>query len=166
MPNQKERQKSPQSKIPEALVIERVFEAPRERVFEAWTDPELLRLWTSPREFTITKTSGDLRPGGKWSATFHPESGPDLVVGGVYQEIEAPKRIVSTHYWLDERGKPGPETLMTVVLEDRGDETAMTFRQTGFETVEDRTGREAGWSECFEKLEELLAERVAVPVRR
>jgi len=165
MPTSHETGKAPQRNVPE-LLIERIFDAPRERVFEAWTDPEQLRLWTSPREFTITESRGDLRPGGKWSARFHPESGPDRVVAGVYQEIAAPERIVSTHYWLDERGKPGPETLMIVTLADQGERTAMTFRQEGFATVEDRDGHEEGWKECFDKLEELLAARVEAPMRR
>jgi uncharacterized protein YndB with AHSA1/START domain len=157
--------KSEKSNVPE-LVIERVFDAPRERVFEAWRDPDLLKEWTSPKGFTIPENRGDFRPGGKWRARMHPQSGRDLIVEGVYQEITEPERIVSTHYWLDERGKPGPETLQIVTFEDLGEETKVTYRQSGFASREDRDGHEAGWKECFDKLEELLTARVEAPVRR
>ncbi len=154
---------SPKSNIPE-LVIERVLDAPRALVFEAWTDPDQLKRWTSPKDFTIPESRGDLREGGTWRTRMRPSSGKDLVVEGVYQEIVPPERIVSTHYWLDERGKPGPETLMIVTLAERGDQTEMTFRQSGFESVEDRKGHEGGWNECFDKLETLLASRVETVV--
>ena len=83
--------------------------------------------------------------------------GEELRVGGVYREIIPPERIVSTHAWLSPDGTPGHETLMTVDLAARGDRTEMTFRQTGFESVEERDGHRDGWSECFDRLEEQLA---------
>jgi uncharacterized protein YndB with AHSA1/START domain len=75
----------------------------------------------------------------------------------VYREIVPPERIVSTHAWQNPDGTHGHETLMTVDLAARGDKTEMTFRQTGFESVEERDGHRDGWSECFDRLEEHLA---------
>ena len=158
--------KPQQSDVPE-LTLEREFDAPRDLVFDSWVDPELLAQWSSPRDYSIPEASSDVRAGGKWRAVFRPLSGGgrDLVVEGVYREVLPPERIVSTHTWLDERGKPGPETLMIVTLEDHGDRTLMTFRQSGFATREDRDGHAAGWKECFDKLGELLAERVETSAR-
>ena len=64
---------------------------------------------------------------------------------------------MSTHACQNPDGTSGHETLMTVTLAARGDRTEMTFRQTGFETDEDRDGHREGWSECFDRLEEHLA---------
>jgi uncharacterized protein YndB with AHSA1/START domain len=83
--------------------------------------------------------------------------GTDLWLGGVYREIVEPERLVFTHAWLDANGKPGPETLVTVTLTERGGKTEMKFRQTGFDSTESREGHAGGWGECFDKLEELLA---------
>ena len=82
----------------------------------------------------------------------------DLCVGGVYRELAAPQRLVSTHAWEDSQGKPGHQTLLTVTLAPRGGKTEMTFRQTGFESVESRDDHREGWSECFDKLERCLEE--------
>jgi uncharacterized protein (TIGR02246 family) len=138
------------------LVITRTFDAPRALVFKAWTDPELGKAWSAPQGFTVPHSEGDLRPGGAWRLCMRKPGEADLWVGGVYREVVAPERLVSTHAWEDAHGKPGPETLMTVVLAERGGKTEMTFRQSGFESVESRDGHAGGWSECFDKLERLL----------
>lgn len=65
--------------------------------------------------------------------------------------------VVFTHAWLDEQGSPGPETVVTVTLTERGGKTQMNFRQSGFDSVESRDGHAGGWNECFDKLEEHLA---------
>ena len=92
---------SAKSNVPE-LVIERVFDAPRELVFDAWIDEDMAKKWSAPKGYTIPKSKGEARPGGKWEATMRSSDGNDLIVGGVYQEVLRPERIVSTHYWLDE----------------------------------------------------------------
>lgn len=139
------------------LAITRVFDAPRELVFKAWTDSAHGNEWSAPRGFTVAAFEADLRPGGAWRLRMRTPEGKELRVGGVYREIVAPERIVSTHAWQNPDGTSGHETLMTVALAARGDRTEMTFRQTGFESVEDRDGHREGWSECFDRLEEQLA---------
>ncbi len=140
------------------LVITRTFDAPRELVWKAWTED--MDQWSAPRGFTIPVSEGDLRPGGKWHAVMVSPEGRELPLRGVYREIVPPERLVFTHAWDDETGKPGPETMVTVVLTERGGKTEMNFRQTGFDSVESRNGHVEGWNECFVKLEELLAARV------
>jgi uncharacterized protein YndB with AHSA1/START domain len=139
------------------LVIKRVFDAPRELVFKAWTDPEHLKQWSAPRGFTLPFAEGDLRPGGKWRSMMRKPDGTELWLGGVYREIVEPERLVFTHAWDDEHGNPGHETLVTVTFVERDGKTEMTFRQGMFESVESRDGHKGGWTECFDRLEELLS---------
>ena len=138
------------------LVINRVFDAPRDLVWRAWTDPEQMKQWSAPRGFTIPVSEGDLRPGGSWRATMRDPSGVELHLGGTYREIVEPEKLVFTHAWY-EKGKPGPETLVTVTLTARGNKTEMSFRQSGFGSEDSREGHEGGWTECFDKLDELLS---------
>ena len=139
------------------LTITRVFDAPRHLVFKAWTDSAHGNDWSAPRGFTVTAFEADLRPGGAWRLRMRTPEGKELRVGGVYREIVPPERIVSTHVWQNPDGTSGHETLMTVALAAHGDRTEMSFRQTGFESDEDRDGHREGWSECFDRLEEHLA---------
>ena len=83
--------------------------------------------------------------------------GKELWLGGEYHEVVSPERLVFTHEWDSDKGKPGAESLVTVVLADIDGKTQMTFRQTGFTSVESLDGHKGGWTECFNILEELLA---------
>ena len=139
------------------LVITRVFDAPRDIVWKAWTDPERIKQWLAPRGFTIPFAEGSLSVGGAWRSSMRKPDGTDLWLGGVYREIVEPERLVFTHAWLDEEGRPGPATLVTVTLSERGRKTEMTFRQTGFDSRDSRDGHAGGWNECFDKLEEHFA---------
>ena len=139
------------------LVINRTFDAPIHLVWKAWTDPDQLKLWSAPRGFTIPVSEGELRPGGSWRATMQQSDGTELRLGGEYREIVEPERLVFTHAWYDENGNPGPETIVTVTLRDRRGKTEMVFTQTGFSSGESRDGHAGGWTECFDKLAELLA---------
>lgn len=135
------------------LVITRVFDAPREFVWKAWTED--MDKWSAPRDLTLPVGEGDLRPGGKWRACMRTPDGAELWLGGEYREIVEPERLVFTHAW-DQDGKRGPETLVTVTLMEKGTGTEMHFRQSGFTSSEVMKGHEGGWNESFEKLEEYL----------
>jgi uncharacterized protein YndB with AHSA1/START domain len=139
------------------LTITRVFDAPRDLVFKAWTDTDPGNDWSAPRRFTLAAFEADLRPGGAWRLRMRSPDGEELRVGGTYREIIRPERIVSTHAWQNPDGTSGHETLVTVELAARGNRTEMTFRRTGFESDADRDGHHDGWSECFDRLEEHLA---------
>ena len=141
------------------LVINRTFNAPRELVWKAWTED--MDRWSAPKGFTIPVSEGDVRPGGKWRAVMVSPEGRELPLGGVYREVVPPERLVFTHAWDDENGKRGPETVVTVTLVARGKKTEMNFRQTGFDSAESCDGHADGWGQCFDKLEELLAAKIA-----
>jgi uncharacterized protein YndB with AHSA1/START domain len=139
------------------LVITRVFKAPRELVFAAWTRPEHLAHWSGPRGFTTPHHAMDLREGGRYRACLRSPEGVDHWVGGTYLEIQPPARLVMTHAWEDEGGQPGPETRITVsFVEEAPGRTRMDFRQTGFTSQASRDGHESGWSSSFDVLAEHL----------
>jgi uncharacterized protein YndB with AHSA1/START domain len=139
------------------LTMRRTFDAPRALVFRAWTEPQHLAQWSCPRGFTMIENRGELRVGGSFFAWMRSPQGEDHRMRGVYREIVAPERLVFTHAWLDARGAPGPETLVTVTLAERNGRTEMTFHQGIFDSVASRDGHEEGWNSCFELLAELLA---------
>jgi uncharacterized protein YndB with AHSA1/START domain len=139
------------------LVITRVFDAPVGLVWQAWTRDEHLRKWSAPRPFTITYAEGDPRPGGRFRCCMRDADGKELWLGGVYLEVVENKRIVMTHAWDGEDGKPGPETVVTVQFRDLGGKTEVTLQQTGFDSVQSRDGHAGGWSECLDLLAEHLA---------
>ena len=140
------------------LTISRIFDAPRELVFDAWTEAAQMQKWSSPRGYTVTSPKRDVKPGGKWSATMHAtdRSKEDLTVQGVYREIERPERIVFTHAWVGDDGRPEHETVATVTFVEKDGKTEMTFHQGVFASMESRDSHAAGWSESFDKLEEYL----------
>ena len=147
--------------IPEdrVLVITRVFDAPRELVFRAWTDPAHVTRWMGPRGYTATHFKQDQRPGGAWRACLRKDdNGEELWQGGVLREVVAPERLVFTFGWYGDDGRPGHETLVTVTFAEEHGKTRMTFQQAVFETMAQRDGHQGGWSSAFDRLEEQLAQ--------
>ncbi|MCB1682622.1 MAG: SRPBCC domain-containing protein [Rhodospirillales bacterium] len=142
--------------VKHVLIIERFFEAPRERVFEAWTDPDELVQWCMPYDFTIPHNEGRIEEGGSYRSCLRSKDGKDHWLSGVYKEIDRPNKLVFTHVWDDVGGKPGAETLVTVTFENHEGGTKMIFMQEGFSSKESKDGHEGGWSEAFEHLEEHL----------
>lgn len=137
------------------LVIERVFDAPRSLVWEAWADGERARQWIAPSGMEVSVWESDARPGGTWRLVMGPASGPQHQAGGVYREVVPGEKIVFTHAW-DEGGRRGHETVVTVTFSDEGRKTRMKFQQAIFASVEDRDGHREGWSESFDKLERVV----------
>lgn len=139
------------------LVMTRVFDAPRDLVFKAWTEPEHLERWQgAPRGFTVPTHEADIRPGGTYRVCMRSPEGVDHWLQGVYREVVEPERLVFTHVWLDAAGNPGKETLVTITFADRGGKTELTLRQTGFKSVGSRDGHNEGWTSTFDRLAEYL----------
>ena len=134
------------------LEIVRVFNAPRSLVYAAWTDPEHATKW-APHGMKIISADAELRPGGRIRVGMRHVSGDEHWVSGAYREIVPNELLVFTHAWEDGHGNRGPETVVRVEFEDAGPGlTRMTFRQTGFTSVESRDGHGQGWSESFDDL--------------
>ena len=140
------------------LVITRVFDAPRIRVWKAWTDPDQMARWLGPRGFSGAVIKMDARPGGAYRFHLRSPDGEDLWAQGVNREIVEPERMVYTWEWADAEGRPsGPETLVTVTFADHDGKTLLTLQQTGFESAASRDGHRGGWNSAFDCLEEYLA---------
>jgi uncharacterized protein YndB with AHSA1/START domain len=135
-----------------SLDIVRTFDAPREVVFAMWATPEHMAKWSAPMGFTISNADMDFREGGRWFCHMRAPDGVGHKVQGEYLEIVEGRRIVMTHAWLDDTGRPGPETRVSVQFLDDGSKTKMSFSQTGFTSAASRDGHGAGWSECFDLL--------------
>jgi len=140
------------------LIIIRTFHAPRELVWKAWTEIELLERWICPRDFKVTFCQGELTIGGRWKTGMQSPDGTEHICGGEYREIVQPSKLVFTHAWEDENGELGPLTLVSVTLADEKEKTLMRFEQTGFISVESRDGHEDGWTGAFDNLSTFLGE--------
>jgi len=145
---------------PTELVLTRLFDAPRDLLFQAWTDPARLALWWGPSGFTNPVCEVDLRPGGAIRIDMRAPDGTVYPMTGVYEEIVAPERLVFTASALDTKGNPVLEVRNTVIFTERGSKTeivvqARLIRMTAIGATY-LDGQEAGWSQSLERLEELL----------
>lgn len=149
------------------LVIERVLDAPLERVWAAWTDPEQMKKWWGPKEFTAPTVEIDLKEGGKYLNCMRSPDGQEFWSTGVYREIVPMEKLVVTDSFADEKGNVVPgahygmpdfplETELTVTFEDQGGKTKLTLRHAGMPVGEHGSQAEAGWNESLDKLEESL----------
>jgi uncharacterized protein YndB with AHSA1/START domain len=139
------------------ILMMREFNAPRDLVFKALTDPALVPRWWGPRSVTTLVDKMDVRMGGLWRYLHRDAQGREDVFRGVYHEISAPERLVFTFEW---EGMPGHIVLETVTLEESNGKTLLTDSSV-FQSVADRdgmlqSGMEGGANESWERLEELL----------
>ena len=159
------------------LTITRVFDAPRELVWKAWTDPEMAMHWMGPRGFTATEFVVPHEVGEEWHMTMVgrvPASQEPITLRqhGRTLEMDPPRKLVYTFAW-DNRAcvglseSPFKENTITVLLEEKGNKTVMTFTQGPFVTEGERDGHNGGWNSAFDKFAEfMLAEqppRIADP---
>ena len=143
------------------LVITRIFDAPRELVFKAWTDPKRLAQWWGPKGFTNPICELDVRPGGAIRIDM---TGPDGVVyptKGVFHEIVEPERLViTTSAFEDEDGNPQLEVLNTVTFTEHNGKTKLTLRAVVVKSAPAvaaaLAGMEEGWSQSLDRLAEEL----------
>ena len=136
------------------IVMERVFNAPRELVFKAYTDPDLIPRWWGPRRYTTRVDQLDLRVGGKWRFVQHDAAGNEYAFNGTYREVVPPGRL---SYTFEFEGMPGHIMVETVTFEEQDGRTKVTVSGF-FESAADRdgmlqSGMEEGANESNERLE-------------
>jgi uncharacterized protein YndB with AHSA1/START domain len=143
------------------LVMTRVFDAPRKLVFDAHTKPELVRRWLlGPPGWSMPVCDMDVRVGGTYRWVWrHDTNGTEMGMGGVYREIKAPERLVTTERF-DEAWYPG-ESLNTLVLVEQGGRTTLT-QTLRYESREAReavikSDMEKGVAASYDRLDEVLA---------
>jgi uncharacterized protein YndB with AHSA1/START domain len=142
------------------LVITRILNAPRARVFAAWVDQNQAARWWGPRGFTSISCTMDVRVGGVWRRAMRSPEGIEYHASGVYQEIVAPERLVFTYAWENNPEQRCHETLVTLTFGELGGKTELTLQQALFETVAARDGHEGGWSSCLERFADYRADHI------
>jgi uncharacterized protein YndB with AHSA1/START domain len=144
------------------ILITREFDAPRDVVFKAMTDPRLIPQWWGPRKYETIVDKMDVRPGGSWRFINREPDGKESAFRGEYREVKAPERIVQTFEWEPMAGHISVET---AEFTERDGKTLLTNR-TRFASKEDRdgmiqSGMESGLVETHDRFAELLVKLVA-----
>ena len=144
------------------LTLTRLINAPREKVYRAWTEPEIMKRWFAPSPFTAPVVEVDVRPGGASYILMRGPDGKDYPNRGVYLEVVKNERIITTDAYTS-AWVPSEKPFMTLVLtfEDEGGKTRYTARALHW-TAEDRKAHEEmgfhqGWAQCTDQLEALVA---------
>ncbi len=146
------------------IVITRQFDAPRELLFRAHVDPELLVQWLGPRALTMRVDRLEARDAGRWRYTHWDAAGHEYAFHGLYHGTPSPDGIVQTFEF---EGTPGHVSLQTLTFEDQGGKTLLRTNAL-FQSVEDRdgmvrSGMEGGVNDSMERLDGLIAK--LAPVR-
>lgn len=152
-----------------AIVITRIFDAPRELVFRAWTEPEHTAHWWGLKAYMLPFRTIDLRPGGVIHFCMRLPDGQDVWCKGQFREIAQPERIVCTSSFSDVAGDMIPPTHyglslnwpmdahMTVTFAECDGKPKLTLRQTGVPLAPEHDGAVRGWEESFDRLATELA---------
>ena len=144
------------------LVLTRLIDAPREKLYRAWTEPELLEQWFAPLPYTTPRAELDVRPGGASLVVMRGPDGVEMPNRGVYLEVVENERIVFTNAYT-QAWEPSQKPFMTVIVtfEDIGGKTNYTALVRHW-TVADRETHEKmgfhqGWGQCADQLAALVA---------
>jgi uncharacterized protein YndB with AHSA1/START domain len=137
------------------LRMMRVLPAPRADIWRAMTVAAELAKWWGPKGFTVPELEFEPRVGGSYRIAMQPPEGDLFHLNGEFREFEPPARLAYTFVW----DPPDPDdrpTVVTLSLEDAGEHTDVSLTQGEFATEERLALHDGGWSESFEKLEEVL----------
>jgi uncharacterized protein YndB with AHSA1/START domain len=143
------------------LQLTRVFDAPREMVFKAWTDAKQFQQWFGAAACdggSLQSTKVDARVGGKYRLQVRRADGEFYTTVGTYREVKSPERLVFT--WAFEKDGSGdefgevepPEMLVTIEFRARGKQTELTLTHEKFASVESRDRHNEGWTRCLDSL--------------
>lgn len=135
-----------------SLRLARTIAASREEVFRAWTDPAEMKQWYCPEGGTVDAAEVDLTVGGRFKVAMRTPNGVH-VAGGVYREIDPPRKLVFTWQWEGGEGTMEGETQVTLEFKERDGATELLLTHEGFATAEARDGHEGGWSSALNNLE-------------
>ena len=138
------------------LVLTRTFDAPREVVFRAWTDPKTLAVWWGPKGFSNPVCEVDAREGGEIRIHMRAPDGVVYPMKGVFEEVDEPERLIFISTALDEKGNSMFDVLNTVTLAEVGGKTSLTLRARVIKATavapQYLKGMEAGWSQSLDRL--------------
>ena len=137
-----------------SLTLKRRLNAPPERVYAAWTDPEKLKRWFGPEQIETLRADADARVGGRFRIVMRGTDGEEHDVSGIYREVVPNEKIVFTWAW---RSTPERESLVTVVIKPEGAGSLLTLVHEQFFDEAARDRHEHGWIGCLDKLERYFA---------
>ena len=138
-----------------SVSITRFFDAPREDVFDAFTNADAMREWYGPETFTCPRVESDARVGGKYVIEMRSPDGAPFIVSGTYREMRAPEKLVFTWAWLEGKAL-GNESLVTINFIAKNGGTEMVLLHTGLASVEDAAAHEGGWVSGLNDLRKLF----------
>lgn len=137
-----------------SLRLERTYDASPEEVFDAWTNPEVLRRWWAVDPAGRTPVADvDLRVGGRYRLSMEDPSGTRHTVGGEYHEVSRPERLVYSWCWEQDNGEPGHVSTVTVEFHADGERTNLVLEHTDLASAESRDQHAHGWNACLDILE-------------
>lgn len=136
-----------------ALVLKRTISAPRERVFDAWTSPQLIGQWFCPGEnYSVAVAAVDLKIGGAFRIGIKDMHQTIRMATGTYREIKKPEKLVFTWSWEHDP----MDTLVTLTFNEMGNSTELTLKHELLPTPEKREDHAHGWNGCLQSLENFL----------
>ena len=140
------------------LTLSRIIDAPRERVFKAWSEPKQVSRWFAPLPYTLPKCEMDFRPGGRFAMTMRSPEGVEHPFTGVYREVVPDSRLV----WTGEFPYgPAEQMRTTITFEEQGKKTKLTANQVFWtltpETEPHTKGAKQGWTATLDQLEAFCA---------
>jgi uncharacterized protein YndB with AHSA1/START domain len=145
-----------QSPAVAALVLRRTYPAPRERVFAAWTNPEIAARFLGPGDVKATDIHMDVKVGGTFSITMQGPGNEPFIARGTYLEVNAPKRLVMTWRWVEDDPADEHETLLSLDFNERNGETEFVLTHEKLASVESRERHEEGWTAIVDELTTVL----------
>jgi uncharacterized protein YndB with AHSA1/START domain len=135
-----------------ALTLRRRYAAPRERVFAAWTKPEIAATFLGPGDVTVPEIQMDVRTGGSYRIMMLMADGEQMIVTGVYREVVAPERLSMTWRWQEDDPAEEYDSLLTLEFNELGGETEVVLTHAQLASVDSRDRHEGGWTAILDQL--------------
>jgi uncharacterized protein YndB with AHSA1/START domain len=141
------------------LIFTRKYDAPRDLVFEVWSEAKHIVNWWGPKDFTLAHCEIDFRVGGRYRFCMRSPDGEDFWVSGEYREIDEPALISFTWVREDHAGRVWCSNVVTVTFEDDWGRTDFCLRQKPFDEIAHRDQHQGGWTQCLDRLGEYVEVR-------
>ncbi len=139
------------------LEIKRFINAPRDRVYAAWTDVEQLRQWFGLEKVRTRDIRADARAGGEFRWDLVNSDGEEMTMRGEFRELQSGKKVVFSWQWLDDEDWENHSSVVTVELSDRDGGTELRLIHEQLPNEQSRDGHNSGWNSALDKLEKFVS---------